>query len=156
MFSQQDDMTQSVSCGCCATILLCSWSLPGLGPGWPPPASVTCGQLWTTFSDPYCYTRTLSHVQSAGSQSFLFKLSNWALSRCLTTFSDLYCLHPDPVTWQSWHMYRVQSLNLSFSSSPLVSESIVTILNTRWCCVNLYKRSFLSWTFSFHIYQGTI
>ena len=90
MFSQQDNMTQSVSCGCCATILLCSWSLPGLGPGWPPPASVTCGQLWTTFSDPYCYTRTLSHVQSAGSQSFLFKLSTGLLADMQAMFDNVF------------------------------------------------------------------
>ena len=154
-------MTQCVSCGRCATILPCSWSLPGLGPGWPPPASVTCGQLWTTFSDPYCYTRTLSHVQSAGSQSFLFKLSTGLLADMQDASDDWQrfkspTVYTQTLSGQSCHMSRVQSLNLSSSSSPLVSESIVTILNTRWCCVNLYKRSFLSWTFSFHIYQGTI
>ena len=135
-------MTQSVSCGRCATILLCSWILPGLGPGWPPPASVTCGQLWTTFSDPYCYTRTLSHVQSAASQSFLFKLSSGLLADMQAMLDNIFrpiLLHPDHVTCPecSVSIFPLQALSWAL-------ESIVTILNTRWCCVNLYKTSFLS------------
>ena len=111
-----------------------------------------CGQRFQTHTvtPGPCHMSRVQGLNLSSSSSLTGLLADvWQRFQTPTVYTQT-------LSWQSWHMSRVQSLNLSSSSSPLVSESIVTILNTRWCCVNLYKRSFLSWTFSFHIYQGTI